>query len=202
MSAPCAERFGDRRGAEIGIREHDLVAHGRDVGAGVEMRERLAACLQFVDALRDRVAGDDRDLRLVALFLERARDRVACAMRIEPAGVHHELHAALGGERPQLEQHRHDVARIAGARVALAVLLQDREGEFGEVIRGDVLDAAAFDRGAHRPPGIAVKAEPGADTDRFHGANGRRAFGKKQMLGTLRHHAQAVHRPRRPRAIQ
>ena len=68
-------------------------------------------------------------------FSRNARgDRLARAVRIEPAGIHHELHAARGGERPQLDQHRHAVARVTGARVFLAVFLQDRERQFGEVI--------------------------------------------------------------------
>jgi hypothetical protein len=162
------ERLRDRSCAEIGVGENDLVAHARDVGAGVHVGKGFALALEFVDAIRNGIAGDDRDLCLEAFLAECAGDGLARAARIEPAGVHHELHAARGRKRPQLDQHRHAVARVAGGGVFLAVLLQDRERQFGEMIAGNVLDVAAFDRGAHRTPGIAVKAEPGADADRFH----------------------------------
>jgi hypothetical protein len=168
VGASC-QGLGDRCRAEIRVGEQQALAHARDVGAGVHMGKGFARAVQLIDALGDRVAGDDRDLRFEAFVAERARHRRACAVRVEPAGIHHELHAALRGHWPQLGQHRHAVARIAGARVLLAVLLQDRERQFGKMIRRDVLDAAALDRGAHRAPRIAVKAEPGADADRFHG---------------------------------
>ncbi|MNC91422.1 hypothetical protein D3C83_76830 [compost metagenome] len=74
----------------------------------------------------------------------------------------------LRGERPQLEQHRQAVARVAGGGILLPVLLQDGERQLGQVVGGDVLHAAALDRGAHRPPGIAVEAQAGADADGFH----------------------------------
>src|SRR5262249_23701804 len=118
----------------------------------------------------------------VAFFLEGARHRLPRAMRIEPAGIHDEFYTTRGGEGPQLEQHRDNVARVAGARVALAILLQDRQRQFGKMIRRDVLDAAAFDRGAHRVPGIAVKAEPGANADRFHGETVGARLAKSKCL--------------------
>ena len=36
------------------------------------------------------------------------------------------------------------------------------------MVGGDVLHAAALDRRAHRAPGVAVEAQPGADADGFH----------------------------------
>ncbi len=162
------ERLRDRLRAQIGAGKQQALAHRRDVGAGVHMRQRLAARLQLVESIRDRVARHRGNLRFPPIFAERAGDRFARALRIEAAGIHHEFHAVLGGERPQLGQHRHGIARVAGGRVLLPILLQDREGELGEVVGRDVVDAAALDRGANRAPGIAVEAQPGADTDRFH----------------------------------
>ena len=63
-----------------------------------------------------RVAAHGGDGRLPALVAERARDRLARALRIEPAGIEDELHAVLRRERPQLGEHRQAVARVAGGR--------------------------------------------------------------------------------------
>ena len=148
----ASERLRDRLGAQVGIGEQQPVLHGGNVGAGVEVRERLTRRTQFIDAACDRVAGHDGDLRRPAFCVERFRNRFAGAFGIEPAGVENEPDLVFYGKRPELGEHRYCIARVPGGRILLAVFLQDRERKLGEMIRTDVLHAAALDRGADRAP--------------------------------------------------
>ena len=166
----ASERLRDRLRAQIRIGKQQPLLHGGDIGARIEVRERLARRPQFIDAGSDRVAGHDGDPGLPSFGMERFCDRFAGAFRIEAAGIEHELDAVFRGERPEFGEHRHRIARVAGGRILLAVFLQDRERELGQMVRADVLHAAALDRGAHRAPRIAVEAQPCADTNRLHAA--------------------------------
>jgi hypothetical protein len=64
------------------------------------MRERLARSLELVETIGDRVARNGGDPRLPALVVECAGNGIARALRVEPAGIHHELDAVLGRHRP------------------------------------------------------------------------------------------------------
>jgi len=163
------QRLGNGLRAEVGVGEQHPLANGRDVGAGVHVDKRLARGAQLVDAPEHRVAGDGGDLRRPAPGAERAGEGFARRLGVEAARVQHELHAVLRRERPELQEHRHAVAGVAGRGfsgfVLLPVLLQDGERQFRQVVGGDVLHAAPLDRSAYRLPGVAVEAEPRADAD-------------------------------------
>ena len=57
------------------------------------------------------------------------------------------------------------VAREAERLVALPVLLEDREGQLGERLAHEVVDAR-FEHIGHRAQAVAVEALPAADADR------------------------------------
>jgi len=121
--------------------------------------QAVAGGLQFVEAIQHAVARDDGDLGLPAAFGEFGGKDRGGALRVEPAGIQKELHSVLPRRRPQRRHHRHQVARISGARILHAVLLQDRQGQFGQMIGADVLHFAARQRGSDRRPGVAVEAQ-------------------------------------------
>src|SRR5690349_19423366 len=60
------------------------------------------------------------------------------------------------------------------------------------MIARDVFDAAALNRGAHRPPAVAVKAKAGADAYRFHGKTVRRCFSKSKRLVRFAKHDRVI----------
>ena len=162
------QRLGDRLGAEVSIREQQSFPHAGDVGASVHVGEALAGGAQMVDAPGHRVAGHHRDLCRPSLGAEGLGKCRTRAHRVQAAGIQDELHAVLYRQWPQFDQHRDRVARIARRGIFLAVFLQDREGQLGEVVRAYVADAAALDRGGDRAPRIAVETKASADTDGFH----------------------------------
>src|SRR5437762_14352635 len=89
------------------------------------------------------------------------------AFRMETAGVADEPDAAFTHRRPQPQEHRNHVARVAKSRVALTVLLKNRERQFRQVVTADVPDTAALDAREHRLPRVAVETQPRPDANRL-----------------------------------
>ncbi len=133
------------------------------------MRQRDTGGLQFVEAFQYRIAQHYPHFQLDARFFQRVQQHLARRHGVQTTGIEDELHPAWDGYRKQVEQHGGEVARVAQAGVALAVLLQDGQRQFGQVIRCHVLNVASLDAGFDGQPGVAVKAEPPGYTHRFHG---------------------------------
>ena len=163
-----AERIRDWPCTEIGAGEQQPFAHACDRRVGVHVRKRFACRHELVETLEHRVPAHRGNRRVPAARPQRRRQRFARRVRIQSAGVEHELDPARRRERPQVAEHRHQIAGVAGGRILLPVLLQDGERELRQVVGSDVLDAAALDRGAHRPPRVSVEAQAGTDADGFH----------------------------------
>src|SRR5438105_2400502 len=68
----------------------------------------------------------------------------------------------------QLVQHGREVASVTQAGIALAIFLENRQRQFGQVIGGDILYVATLDTGLDWSPGVAIEAESSGYTNRFH----------------------------------
>ena len=77
--------------------------------------------------------------------------------RVDPTGVRDEPGPTVDhvGQRGRHVQRK--VARVAEGFVALAILLEDRQGELGQRLTDEVVDARREQR---RDPGVAVTVEP------------------------------------------
>ena len=95
------QRLHHRRGAEVGVRGKDAVAHVAQGTAGVEVLERVAAGEQPVQTTQEIVAGDHAD-RQFPPQPEPPRDvgdRHGAGTRVHTAGVRRDLYPALHGGR-------------------------------------------------------------------------------------------------------
>jgi hypothetical protein len=168
MSAPWPSAVHDGLRAQIGVAKHQPLAHGGHIGAVHHVVKAGVGRLQQGQHI---VATDHRNARVPALGRQRRLHRLRRAHGVEPARVANELDPARLHQGPQAQQHGHHIAGITQSRVALPVFLQDGQGEFGQVVAGDVLHLAALNAGHHGLPVVAIKAQ--ARTDAYglrHGA--------------------------------
>ena len=119
------ERVDDRPGAEV------------DVG-----EQRVGRQRQLVGQRADVVAhhgghGEAGDARR----LQRVDDGPPGGHRVDAAGVGDELGPAVDEVRQGRPHVQREVARVAEGLVALAVLLQDGEGQLGQGLADEVVDA-------------------------------------------------------------
>ena len=87
-------------------------------------------------------------------------DRVAASFGIHAAGVRDDFDVAFDEIGQNLFDHRHEVARVARARIARALLLHDRHRDLGQIVEPEIVDRTAphlLDRGLKR---VAPKALP------------------------------------------
>ena len=113
------------------------------------------------------VTCDHRDACLQAFGRKGRLHRPPSALWIQPACVADEALAACLHQRPQAQQHGHHVSRITQRGVALAVFVQDGQGELGQMVAGHIVQVAAFHRRNDWFPGIAIKAQTCADVHAF-----------------------------------
>lgn len=134
-------------GTEIDVRRLNLVANGRERLAGVHVGDLNAAFGKFIKPRKNVIAGDHADLELAAEpeLAGRFADRLGTAFDVDPAGVRKHLDVLLDAIGQYLAHQRDKVAGIAGVRVALPLLLNDRHRHLGEVIEHKVVDRPAAD---------------------------------------------------------
>ena len=80
-----------------------------------------------------------------ALLLGDFEHGVAAGCGIDAARVGDHADAALYQIRQHARDHVDEIARVAGFGIARALLLQDRHGDFGQIIEREVIERAAPD---------------------------------------------------------
>ena len=159
------ERRGDAEAAEVGVGAHHRRLQVGERRALVEMDEALARRLQRVEPRHEIVALDVRDDRAQAELLVHRPRRRRAARRIEPAGVHHDLDAALQAARRHLLELPQERAGIAEVRVLEAILQQDQQRQLGEIVAGQHVDRPALDHLPRRAEAVAVEAGAVGDAE-------------------------------------
>src|SRR5690606_1110238 len=168
------ERLDDGAGAEVGVRAHDAVAHGGQRRARLHVLQPDALGQQIVEPVHEVVAGDDGDLEAGDAALAGVPDDgLGAGRRVDAAGVRDHLEPLLPDVRQQLRDDLDEVAGVAGAGVAEALLLEDGHGDLGEVVHHEVVDgplAGLVEGGALE---VAPEALAGGDADGVFHENGR-----------------------------
>src|SRR5690606_6840861 len=129
---------------------------------------------QIVEPVHEVVAGDDGDLEAGDAALAGVLDDgLGAGRRVDAAGVRDHLEPLLPDVRQQLRDDLDEVAGVAGAGVAEALLLEDGHGDLGEVVHHEVVDgplAGLVEGGALE---VAPEALAGGDADGVFHENGR-----------------------------
>ena len=110
--------------------------------AGVHVAHLVAFGQEVVEAREDVVAEHDRDFEpgRQSTHFARAGDRV------DAAGVGDDFDLAFAELAGDARDQGREVASVAEVRVGLPLLLQDRHGDLGEVVEGQVVDRALLDQ--------------------------------------------------------
>src|SRR5260370_26951798 len=126
-------------------------------------------CLQFIEAFQHGITQYDTHLELDTERFEGAQKHFTRGQRVKPACIENKFDAARNGYRKEIEQHGREVAGIAEVGVALAILLEDLQCQFCQVVGGDILHIATLNPGLDWLPGIAIEAETSGYANGFHG---------------------------------
>ncbi len=165
------ERFLDAPAAEVDVGRQRLLARSSERFLRVEIGERLSAPLQVGEIVEQIVAVDVRhfcgELELREDFFDLRRH----AFGIEAAGVGDDLDASFEARRGNvldLFQKRPHVTHVGAALLALAV--QNRHRQFGEIVPGQHIDRSAFDHLARGGEAVTVITAAVCDSnDLAHG---------------------------------
>src|SRR5260221_4319451 len=169
------QSLDQRLRAKVGAGKEQALTHSSYVLSCIHMRQRDACRLELVKTFQYGIAQHNTDLQLDTEFLVDPRFIEECKQyfprshRVQPTRIQNEFDAARNGQREQLGQHWYEITRIAEVGIALAVLLQNRQRQFGQVIRCDILHIAALNAGLDRAPRVAMKTKAPGNTDGFHG---------------------------------
>ncbi len=153
-----AQRLGDAPAAEVGVGGDRLHARAGQRAAGGQVREVVAAGLEFGQPGEQVVALDVGDGRVQAAERGEFAEFAGQAGRVEAARVDHDLDAALQAGAEHVAHLGEEGDRVAAVRVAPPGLPQQQHGEFGEVVAGEDVDRAALDHLAGRGEPVAVVA--------------------------------------------
>ena len=160
------ERLRDRERAQVGREEQGIGGHGVErlarLHVGEPGRRRRA---HVVDLTEEVVAEDGRDADAGdAHALRGLLGRVRRGRGVDATGVRDDLRAAVEHRGERGGEVAGEVARVSERLVAGAVLGEDREGELGECLEAEVVDAVV-EQTLDRFRGVAVEPLPTADAD-------------------------------------
>ena len=156
------QRVDDGPRAEVDVGALHVGADGGQGLAGIHAFELDAAREKSVEAVHDVVAGDGGDFDLDSLALGHVEHGVLAGGGIHSAGVGDDADAPLLQIGEHAGDHVDEVAGVAGIGVARPLLLQDRHGDFGQIVERQIIDGAAahlFDGGFERvaPEALSIR---------------------------------------------
>ena len=134
------QRLDDRPRAVVRVRRRHAVADRGELSTVVHVVEGDAVGVQLAEPLHQVVARDGGDVERRAVELRHLEQRAAAAERVHPARIRDHARAALHDQRQRLLDLGDEVARVARARIARALLLHDRHRDLGEEVERDVVD--------------------------------------------------------------
>jgi hypothetical protein len=167
---PRLQGLGDGAGAEVDVGEQQAVCDLLQRPAVVHVPELRPGGAQLGQTGADVVAPHHGHAQADAQLPRHPRHLAPRPVGVDAAGVGHQADAAAVGDGQELPHEGADVLRVPGPRVALAVLLQDRHGELGQMVEGDVAHVAPRRDVERGPDAAAVEPQAAADADAPHAA--------------------------------
>ena len=161
------ERFDDAECAEVGVGAH-VLREVPEVAAFDEGVQR-ARCGELLDPGQQVVAVDVRDRRVEAELLCDLVDGISAAVRIEPAGIRHDLDALVEARTHDLFHLGHERAGIPTAWVLRLNTAEDEHRQFGQPVAGENVDLSAFNLFTRPGRSIAKEAGTVRNADRVTG---------------------------------
>src|SRR4030095_15478696 len=140
--------LGDRSRAEIDVRARHPIANHRERLAGVHVLQFDALRDQLVEPVHNVVARYDADFDLAreAQLFDDLGESGDAGLRIDAAGVGHDLDVAGQAFRQDAPDDVEEIARVTGVRVARPLLLHNGHRDLGQVIERQIIDRAALDQ--------------------------------------------------------
>ena len=113
------------------------------------------------------IAGHDADFQasLAARAGERGRHCFSASFRIHAAGVRDYLYLALDNLLGAAFDHLRKIASVPGLRIARVLLFENRHGDLGQIVEGQVVDRPAAELFERRFERVAPKALGIGDAD-------------------------------------
>src|SRR5262245_21846544 len=142
------QSFGDRSRSEIDVRARHPIANHRERLAGVHVLQFDALRDQLVEPVHNVVARDDADFDLAceAQLFDDLGESGDAGLRIDAAGVGHDLDVVGQAFRQDAPDDVEEIARVTGVRVARPLLLHNGHRDLGQVIERQIIDRAALDQ--------------------------------------------------------
>ena len=139
-----AQRLRHREGPEVDVGALHLRADRGERLAGLHVFQfHAAAQRNRRGAAHDVVARDGGHAHFDSLALGDFENRIAASLGIHSAGVGDHANAPLLQIRQHAGDHVHEIARVSGLGIARALLLQNRHGDFGQIVERQIVDGSA-----------------------------------------------------------
>ena len=139
------QRLDDRFGAEVRVRGGHPVADGGERLARLHVAEFVSRGEEVVERVHQVVARDHRHPGPARQ--RRVRERESefgpAPLRVHPARVRDHADLLLEEVGDEVVHQGHEVARVAGGRIPVPLLLHDRHRDLGQVVEHQVVDRAA-----------------------------------------------------------
>ncbi len=154
-SAPVASASRQREGAQVDVGAENAVANrGQAARRCRGSRSGWPLASRSSTAVRDVVSQHHGHFQLRSEAAHFAR----AGQRVDAAGVGDHLDIPLPHTARQPRHQRREIARVAQGRVLPLLLLQDRHGDLGQVVEGQIVDGPLLDQAHRRLEPIAPEA--------------------------------------------